>query len=116
MQSGAPCPVCGCKEVEALVPPHPTQSVTSGGTFLKVPIQKGQCPVCGVSRPLTSLEADRKVEYYRHEYGLYHKRPGTTASELARYDAMAAWIVEELGEFRPRSALDVGCGAGFLLE
>src|SRR5580692_5239094 len=116
MQSTSPCPVCGCRELEPLTPPHPTQSVTSGTTFLKIPIEKGQCPSCGLGRPLRPLDMDRKVDFYRNEYGLYHRRPGTTSSELARYAAMAGWIAEELGEFRPQSVLDVGCSAGFLLE
>jgi 2-polyprenyl-3-methyl-5-hydroxy-6-metoxy-1,4-benzoquinol methylase len=115
MELTSPCPVCGAVEVELLPPPHPFRSVTSGGTIIKAPLKKTQCLSCGLGRQ-GSRSVGNKTEFYRNQYGLYHKRAGTRETELARYDSVANWILAELGEFAPTSVLDVGCGAGFLLE
>jgi SAM-dependent methyltransferase len=37
-------------------------------------------------------------------------------SEVARYAAMAEWILAEIAPFMPSSVLDVGCGGGLLLD
>jgi SAM-dependent methyltransferase len=74
-----------------------------------------QCPSCGVARQGPVAELADKTEFYRHRYGLYHKRVGTASSELERYDGMAAWILAELGDFEAGSIVDIGCGGGFLL-
>jgi SAM-dependent methyltransferase len=111
-----PCPVCGASEAEPLIPPHSFRSATTGGTILKAPLRKLQCLSCGVGRQLPITELGDKIAFYRDHYGRYHKRAGTSASELYRYRAMARWILEELGDFRPTSVLDVGCGGGYLLE
>jgi hypothetical protein len=69
-----------------------------------------QCPSRGAARQQRVAELANKAEFYRHQYGLYHKRVGTATSELERYDAMAAWILAELGELEPGSILDIGRG------
>ena len=111
----APCPVCGSAEGEALSPPHPSRSVTSGGIILAAPLRKVQCLECGLLRQHLLPEAI-KTELYRDKYAMYHQRPGTSDSESARYAAMAEWIFAELAPFRPSTVLDVGCGGGLLLE
>ena len=110
-----PCPVCGTAESEALSPPHPSRSVTSGGIILAAPLRKVQCPECGLLRQ-HRLPETIKTELYRDKYALYHQRPGTSDSESARYAAMAEWIFAELAPFSPSTVLDVGCGGGLLLE
>lgn len=80
-----------------------------------MPLQKFQCPDCGVLRQCPHPE-QTKIEFYRDKYELYHQRPGTSQSELARYTAIADWIFAELSPFSPQTVLDVGCGAGFLLD
>ena len=111
----ASCPVCGSEKGELLRPPHPTRSVTSGGIIVEIPLQKIQCPDCGVLRQRPHQE-EAKIEFYRDKYELYHQRPGTSESELARYTAIADWIFAELSPFTPQTVLDVGCGGGFLLD
>jgi SAM-dependent methyltransferase len=88
--------------------------VTSGGVIFADPLRKVQCPKCGVLRQYPHFEA-MKTELYRDKYELYHRRPGTEASEAARYASMAVWILGELEPFAPASVLDVGCGGGLLL-
>jgi SAM-dependent methyltransferase len=78
-------------------------------------LQKIQCPDCGVLRQRPHQE-EAKIEFYRDKYELYHQRPGTSESELARYTAIADWIFAELSPFTPQTVLDVGCGGGFLLD
>jgi SAM-dependent methyltransferase len=111
----APCPVCGAVTGEALKPPHPTRSVTSGGIVLSTPLQKIQCLDCGVLRQRPH-EQELKNAFYRDQYASYHQRVGTSQSELVRYDDIAKWILAELRPFRPQSVLDVGCAGGFLLD
>ena len=82
------CPVCGSSASEALEPPHPTRSVTSGGIILDTPLRKIQCLECGLARQRLLPDAV-KAELYRDKYALYHQRPGTSNSESARYAAMA---------------------------
>jgi SAM-dependent methyltransferase len=70
---------------------------------------------CGLLRQYPHSESV-KTEFYRDKYALYHQRPGTSASEAARYAAMADWIFAELASFAPSSILDIGCGGGILLD
>jgi 2-polyprenyl-3-methyl-5-hydroxy-6-metoxy-1,4-benzoquinol methylase len=109
------CPVCGSCNGELLEPPHPSRSVTSGGIVIETPLRKVQCLECGLLRQHPHSE-EAKTEFYRDKYALYHQRPGTSASENARYAAMAEWILAELAPHTPSSVLDVGCGGGLLLE
>jgi SAM-dependent methyltransferase len=115
LTSRGPCPSCGAEQWEPLAPPQSSRSVTSGGVLLEMPLRKLQCQSCGLlAQSIGSLPA--KDGLYRHRYAFYHQRPGTLDSEKTRYAAMADWIFAELGEFQPTSVLDVGCGAGLLLE
>lgn len=109
------CPVCDAEEAQLLDPPHPSRSLASAGVILGVPLSKMQCLKCGLLRQ-SPLPDSVKAELYGNKYGWYHKRPGTAASELARYATMATWIFAELAPFNPSSLMDVGCGAGFLLD
>jgi SAM-dependent methyltransferase len=115
MENTSPCPVCGAIEAEDLPTLHAFRSVTSGGTIINAPLKKMQCLSCGLGRQGSTFMGD-KSDFYRDRYGLYHMRPGTLRSEIARYDAMASWIFAELDEYLPASVLDIGCGAGFLLD
>jgi SAM-dependent methyltransferase len=109
------CPVCDSPDGELLVPPHPSRSITSGGIFVDAPLRKVQCRGCGLLRQNPHPESF-KTELYRNRYALYHQRPGTSESEAVRYAAMAEWILYELGDLKPDSLLDVGCGGGILLD
>jgi SAM-dependent methyltransferase len=109
------CPVCNSSNIEPLVPPHPTQSITSGGFIVKAPLRKTQCLDCGLASQQPHPESF-KGELYQNRYALYHQRPGTSASEKSRYASMADWIFAELGAHSSRSLLDVGCAGGLLLE
>jgi len=109
------CPVCGSSEGESLQPPHASRSITSGGIILEAPLRKVQCPQCGLLRQYPH-HGSMKTKLYRDNYALYHKRPGTSASEAARYSTMAKWIFAELASFTPSSILDIGCGGGILLD
>jgi SAM-dependent methyltransferase len=111
----AHCPVCGSSAGEALEPPHPSRSVTSGGIILDSPLHKLQCLECGLVRQ-SRLPETVKATLYRDNYALYHQRPGTLDSESARYAAMTKWILAEIAPFSPSTVLDVGCGGGLLLE
>src|SRR5438128_6427783 len=100
------CPACKAANGELLTPPHPTRSITSGGIILDTPLRKVQCLECGLLRQQPHSQKI-KTEFYRNKYNLYHQRPGTSASENARYAAMARWILDELAPFKPSSVLDV---------
>lgn len=108
------CPVCGSSEAVILPSPHPGQSITTSGVLLALPLRKLHCTGCGLLRQSSAI-LPTKNDLYRESYALYYRRPGTVASETARYTAMAAWIRAAVGDFEPSSVLDVGCGAGLLL-
>ena len=109
------CAVCGSAHNEPLQPPHPSRSITSGGIILDTPLRNVQCLDCGVSWQRVLSDTFR-TDLYQNKYAFYHRRPGTSAYESARYAAMAGWILAELAPFAPSSVLDVGCGGGFLLQ
>lgn len=113
--AASPCPVCGSRETEHLLAPHPLQSVTSSAVIVNSPLQKIQCLECGLLRQLP-IDLKAKNDIYRDEYGIYYQRLGTVASEAARYSTMANRIFAEIGTFQPLSVLDVGCGAGLFLD
>ena len=54
-----------------------------------------------------------KTDYYEEKYANYYRRPGATVYDAHRYVAMAEWMKNALGNFTPKTVLDVGCGAGW---
>lgn len=51
--------------------------------------------------------------FYEEQYESYYSRPGAAHYDASRYAAMAEWMKSALGDFAPRSILDIGCGAGW---
>src|SRR5262249_13171642 len=109
------CVVCGLQDFESLTPPSPTRSITTGGIIVHEPLRKEHCWTCGVLSQ-APFSPSAKVDLYLRNYGLYHRRPGTMETELARYADIANWIFAELGDFAPKTVLDVGCAGGMLLD
>jgi len=60
----------------------------------------------------TGSEFLAKTDYYEQRYVDYYRRPGTAVYDVHRYVAMANWMKDALGDFQPKTVLDVGCGAG----
>ena len=79
---------------------------------MRNPLQREQCMACGLMRKSGGhfLGDDR---FYEEQYESYYARPGMEHYDRARYDAMAEWMASALGNFEPRSMLDIGCGAGW---
>jgi len=55
------------------------------------------------------------TRFYEEQYENYYGRPGAARYDRDRYAAMAEWMKLALDDFKPRSILDVGCGAGWLM-
>ncbi|MCK1393559.1 class I SAM-dependent methyltransferase [Bradyrhizobium sp. 1] len=109
------CSVCGADQWQAIPDPLPNRSITTAGVLLKQPLAKAQCGACGL---LQRANADfvGNSDYYENRYADYYLRAGAEIYDAPRYRVMAEWMRAGLGNFRPQSILDVGCGAGWMMR
>lgn len=106
------CSVCGADRWQAVPDPVADRAITTSGVLLREPLAKAQCESCGL---LQRINADfvGSSDYYESRYADYYLRPGAPTYDAPRYKAMTEWMAAGLGDFSPRTILDVGCGAGW---
>ena len=112
-RSAAACVACGSTAWSPLPDVGAGRSVTTAGQIVDEPLAKAHCRGCGlVQRRTPRLLAD--TDYYDRRYSFFD-RPGAERFDRDRYDAMANWIRESV-QSEPATALDVGCGRGWMLD
>jgi SAM-dependent methyltransferase len=110
------CLACSGSSWKLLPIPVADRSISTSGTIFHEPLAREQCTTCGFLQ-----KKDRKLlgqgRFYEERYQTYYERPASDAFDRARYVAMAEWMASLLtADFRPRSILDVGCGAGWSMK
>jgi SAM-dependent methyltransferase len=106
------CFLCGGIEWRFLPIPAEGRSITTSGILTSQALEREQCMSCGLLRKSGERYLGNS-RFYEEQYENYYKRPGAARYDGPRYAAMAAWMRASLGDFVPRTILDVGCGAGW---
>ena len=113
----ARCYLCASSVLEPLAAPGRGQSITTDGQLLPIAWDKRQCRDCGLLQSVEREAIAATLFSYEENYRFYD-RPFMRAFEQGRYEAYAEWI-REVAQLRPGAGLrilEVGCGAGWLLE
>ena len=108
------CIVCGNTNWRMLPVPAAGRAITTSGVVLGESLEREQCMSCGLLRK-ASAKFIGNTRFYEEQYQSYYERPGAAHYDKARYAAIAAWMKSALGDFAPKSILDVGCGTGRLM-
>lgn len=111
------CYLCGHHDLERLMVPDSDHSVTTDGQLLPVRWDKRQCLHCGLLQS-ADRDAVRATMFSYQENYRFYDRPFMRSFEEPRYRAYAQWIAEaaRLRAGEGRRVLEVGCGAGWVLE
>jgi trans-aconitate methyltransferase len=109
------CSVCGANEWRAIPDPLPDRSITTAGVLLDEPLAKAQCAHCELLQR-TNADFVGNSDFYENRYGDYYLRAGAETYDAPRYRAMTEWMKAAIGDFKPTSILDVGCGAGWTMR
>jgi SAM-dependent methyltransferase len=105
------CVGCGDREWIELRDPSKSKSITTAGCIIDEPLGKSQCAACGMlQRTRYRYLAD--TDFYERSYLGYHARPGNTLFNRQRYGSLARWISASIGDYAPKSIVEVGCGRG----
>jgi len=106
------CCVCESNVWLAVSNPVEKRSITTAGHLLNESLSKGHCKKCGLLQRIDTAFVGES-DFYEEKYAGYYGRPGAEIYDAPRYTAMTDWMCAALGDFDPRSILDVGCGAGW---
>jgi trans-aconitate methyltransferase len=106
------CVLCGDARWRALPVSVEGRSITTSGIMIAESLEREQCMTCGLLRKSLGRFLGN-TSFYETGYENYYSRPGAAHYDKARYLAMAEWMKSALGDWRPQSILDVGCGAGW---
>lgn len=108
------CRACGANAHTLHPAPHPSCSVVSDGRVVLRRLARRSCTVCGLASYADPLPGETIRRFYDGSYDL-GAQPGR--AEVARATAHAALIAEARGPGGvPGSLLEVGCGAGLVLD
>ncbi len=107
------CIVCNSKDWRQLPSPLP-HSMTTSGMIIDEPLSKAHCAKCG-NLQRSEIRLLGETDYYETKYNFY-SRPGADIFDKSRYLSMAEWITKAIGNFKPRTILDAGCGRGWMLN
>lgn len=109
------CPICEADAWLPLPSPAAGRSMLSDGSVLEKTLEKCTCSGCGLVRHVEGPGEDDIQSYFGPSYALGDGQPniGFEGERQTRY---AGWITRALGEFRPGSILELGCGNGALLK
>lgn len=111
------CYLCGSSELESLAALGRGRSVTTDGQILPVAWDKRQCRSCGLLQSVEREAVAATIFSYEENYHFYD-RPFMRGFEQGRYEAYADWVADIVGLRADggKRVLEVGCGAGWVLE
>lgn len=113
MSVATACYLCGSPRLLSLPSPWP-DSMTTAGLKVPEPLAKVHCAECGLLQRV-EIRHLGSTDFYEKHYSFY-ERPGAATYDLSRYQAMADWIYSALDGYRPQTALDAGCGRGWMMD
>lgn len=108
------CIACGSSTWLKLPDPSAGKSVTTAGSIVNEPLAKSQCAECGFIQR-TEYRYLGSTDFYENRYATYYERVGTETFNRERYAHMAQWVSAAIGDFKPGSVVEVGCGRGWTL-
>ncbi len=107
------CVACGASKFDLLPNPHPSRSMISDARIYGIPLSKTQCKICDLVRPAAQISDGIVRAFYAEAYDL---GLAASASDIARARHYAEAIIEIVDIGQPREVLEVGCGAGHVLN
>jgi SAM-dependent methyltransferase len=105
------CYLCNSELLEALPAPSSAVSVTTDGQLVNAPWRKRQCLACGLVQAADTSPPVSYEEDYR-----FYDRPHMREFDVRRYSRYAAWVARYMEVGKPLRVLEIGCGAGWVLE
>lgn len=109
------CPVCGVGAWLLLPIPVPDRSMLSDGRLVTEPLRKCTCSICGLVQHVDAQQDDNIRKFFGPSYSLGDHEPNI-GFEGGRQRQYVEWIGGALGQFRPDTILELGCGNGALLK
>jgi len=110
------CYLCHSSSVREFAPLEVKLSVTTDGQFIPLPLRKAQCADCGLVQTAQPFDDIFAHLSYQNNYAFYD-RPNMRAFDAPRYRQYAQWIAGGFpSEPANLSVLEVGCGAGWVLQ
>lgn len=106
------CIVCGGSSWSPIPDPVIGRAITTAGLILDQSLSRGHCRKCGLGQRI-NVPFIGQSDFYEKSYAAYYQRAGAAKYDARRYEVMAAWMMSALGNWTPRTVLDVGCGAGW---
>lgn len=113
MNVAANCYLCGSSRLLPL-PSTWQDSMTTAGLKVPEPLAKVHCAECGLLQR-GEIGHLGSTDFYEKHYSFY-ERPGAAIFDSNRYQAMADWIHSAICGYRPLTALDAGCGRGWMMD
>lgn len=87
----------------------------SDGSLVTESLTKCTCSNCGLVQHVDAKQGDNIRDYFGSSYSLGDHEPNI-GFEGGRQKQYVEWIAGSLGQFRPESILELGCGNGALLK
>ena len=115
------CLICG-DEVFQTVLSRDGPNMTSDSRLIDMPLVKEQCKKCGYVRS-DGFSGSALSQFYEQNYTLAEDQMDaipkhfTEAGVISKFQSQANWVIRSLPEdFFPSKCLEIGCGAGDLIE
>jgi SAM-dependent methyltransferase len=110
------CYLCGSASVQRFRTLDLQCSVTTDGQVIPLPLLKAQCTACGLVQAAQNVDRIFAHLSYRDNYAFY-ARPNMKAFDTPLYRRYAQWVADLMaGQDDDCRVLEVGCGAGWVLQ
>jgi SAM-dependent methyltransferase len=117
------CDLCGSSNAAIILDRQSPRTVRGDNRVVAQPLRKLECALCGLVRDGNAYSAESLIELYGNDYGLDTNEQEyqflTRDGPIPRSRLVHEWMWQYLEQARReqiRSALEIGCGAGYLLQ